>query len=1191
MINKILRLFTFTILCAAAVLLAAPEDSCIAADITVAGAYLEISDTSVSAYAVCTSSIADTAQVAAAVYNSDNSLHSVYYDRVKLISGKNSFEYNFVGFDYTKGMYAALYVWKDMNPLCKPRNFRLPNELKYGSVTIEAEDIMAEKPTHGIPISDSDASGGRAAYFTAHRWDTAAARPSSDGSDDTLYTEIDVESHSYAGDYVLWYRYKLMSSAQGSFIWYRYGDAAYARKHASQIIDGTYRWASINITLKEGINELAFNSGVPSYIDRFIITSNFNFKPVGVDDFPVFVTDEILESQWSKLWALPPVAPPKGHPRLYVTPGSMDEFKARLNSSENGWMYNKFKTRYAYEALDCTLDTALSNNYNSLTLVKIMSRALVYVVGDETDINHAKQTISYMRDFLDTVRTPDDTGDITRIRGDIMVAAAVVYDWCYDALTDDDKEYFKDKFVTIAASKEIGWPPDNMSSVASHGGEQEIFRDLLAAGIAIYDEYPIYYNLAAGRMFEEMIPAREWLRASGRFDPGNDYAECRGYSEMWAGMTLKRMGCDESIYGACTAVPLRWLIHNRMPYGAMMPSGDMYTLTRTESAYYHRNYMLTYLLGANLYGDPVLKQEFRRRFDLAYAGEEVQFWYTVFNDTDIGTDTCYDEPLAKVCDYPLSAISHKTNYQEGYDADTAFAFMNMHEVFVGDHQNIYTGDFQIYYKGLLAMNTGTYNASTQHNEGYKRRAIAGNTMLCYDPDETFVPTWSTVTVPNDGGQRTPYLDENGRSKGSVVGKLDEFEIDSDGIARNKDLVVAEDVHKYVGPNKHTPLYSYISGELTNAYSDKVEYYKRSMVFADLANDIYPAAFIVYDRMKSADASFKKTWLMHSQQKPEITDNIITIKRTDEDFDGKLTDRVLLPEAHNIEVIGGDNNEMFTVGGLLMAPKANTIEGGNYRIELSPRNENLEDEFLNVMYVSDASGNAPELRSTKVETELFVGASVYDRIVLFAKNDIVNTSFRLTVNSDFDKTYVLICDVAEGTWNISGNSESINVSSAYGENVIFAELADGTYTFTPTTASASSITYPEREVNNPGDFVIWKYTSHIDGNGSLEGNFIYQVKPTILRAGVQCVPSELMEQFGADVTYSGNRVTVTKDGKSAVIDVNVGTVAIGGVEISPLCTPFISEGAVYVAIKDFSGLLGYDFSYKTYSHMLTANIKS
>ena len=45
-------------------------------------------------------------------------------------------------------------------------------------------------------------------------------------------------------------------------------------------------------------------------------------------------------------------------------------------------------------------------------------------------------------------------GDITRQLGYAMVMGAMVYDWCYAHLTDDDKQWFVKKFKALASAKE-----------------------------------------------------------------------------------------------------------------------------------------------------------------------------------------------------------------------------------------------------------------------------------------------------------------------------------------------------------------------------------------------------------------------------------------------------------------------------------------------------------------------------------------------------------------------------------------------------------------------------------------------------------------------------------------------------------------------------------------------------------------
>src|SRR5699024_32455 len=157
-------------------------------------------------------------------------------------------------------------------------------------------------------------------------------------------------------------------------------------------------------------------------------------------------------------------------------------------------------------------------------------------------------------------------------------------------------------------------------------------------------------------------------------------------------------------------------------------------------------------------------------------------------------------------------------------------------------------------KGLLANDSGSYKGSSgkyhsPHNKYYFKRTIAHNALLVYDPDELDkypnvrdgYLTWPNV---NDGGQRWP-------NEGKPPLTLDEL--------LNKGYKRAEVLAHAIGSNKVEPDYSYLKGDLTEAYSDKVRKYARSFVFLNLKNTDHPAVLIVLDRVVVSDPNFKKYW--------------------------------------------------------------------------------------------------------------------------------------------------------------------------------------------------------------------------------------------------------------------------------------------------------------------------------------------
>ena len=86
-----------------------------------------------------------------------------------------------------------------------------------------------------------------------------------------------------------------------------------------------------------------------------------------------------------------------------------------------------------------------------------------------------------------------------------------------------------------------------------------------------------------------------------------------------------------------------------------------------------------------------------------------------------------------------------------------------------------------------------------------------------------------------------------------------------------------------------------------------------MAFFDNDNEDIPALFFVMDKITSKDKSFKKTFLLHSLQEPEVSGNTTTIKRDTDGYNGKLVNQTLYPADARIEKVGGPGKQWFVSG--------------------------------------------------------------------------------------------------------------------------------------------------------------------------------------------------------------------------------------------------------------------------------------
>src|SRR5690606_31454722 len=100
-------------------------------------------------------------------------------------------------------------------------------------------------------------------------------------------------------------------------------------------------------------------------------------------------------------------------------------------------------------------------------------------------------------------------------------------------------------------------------------------RDMLACGIATYDEKPEIYNLTAGRILAEFVPARKFFYSASYHHQGTSYGPSRFFWEMWSTILFDGMGYPD-IYGTDQGkVPYRW-IYMRRPDGQLFRDGDGY---------------------------------------------------------------------------------------------------------------------------------------------------------------------------------------------------------------------------------------------------------------------------------------------------------------------------------------------------------------------------------------------------------------------------------------------------------------------------------------------------------------------------------------------------------------------------------------------------------------------------------------
>jgi hypothetical protein len=598
----------------------------------------------------------------------------------------------------------------------------------------------------------------------------------------------------------------------------------------------------------------------------------------------------------------------------------------------------------------------------------------------------------------------------SRVTGRMMVTGAIVYDWLYPLLTVEEKRAYIAELVRLARTQECGYPPTRGGFVTTHSSETMIMRDMLSAGVAIYDEDQEMYNLSAGLFFREHLRVRNWFYQGHAYHAGDSYGPHRYSFDTFPLFIFDRLGAGNVYDSEQRFVPYLWVYTTR-PDGQRLRAGDTFK-DRTPRGQLWDSYLGT-LLTASYYNDGVLLSQFLKEGgssdDDVFDGS---IFEVLWRNTALQPKPIEGLPLTRYFGPPFGWMVART----GWGEDAVIAELKLNEYNFVNHQHLDAGAFQIYYRGALAIDSGLYQGGSSggygspHTRNYSWRTIAHNSLLIYDPAEKFS---ARADYGNDGGQRLPH----GRSEARTLDDL---------LAPENGYLTGRVLAQGFGPDIHTPDYTLLQGDLTAAYSRKVRVVNRSFVFLNLRNGRVPAALIVFDRVVSTDPSFRKYWLLHTIEEPRLDGVRAAVDRTEDGARGVLGLDVLLPVSDNADLskIGGPGKEYWVFGTNFSNDvdpayrSSCSMETGAWRIELSPKLAAAEDLFLNVMQMTDRMSPA-RLPVQRMYAEGRVGCALTDNnntwVVLLRKDSQRSIEPVTFTAPGVGRCRALIADLAPGRW--------------------------------------------------------------------------------------------------------------------------------------------------------------------------------
>ena len=716
------------------------------------------------------------------------------------------------------------------------------------------------------------------------------------------------------------------------------------------------------------------------------------------------------------------------HPRVLVNKEMLDDIRAAFDNPECGAAVAEYRALIGMET-DGSLPPAWehetgrrgNHNFDYKVLAALEARALEYLLtGDEY---YGYSAALGIMNYISTLDIKWIHSDQCREYGITMYYAALIYDWCYDLMTDDDRRRIRigvehrlcrgksgmpERATAGGVKLEVGFPPFGQGCVSGHGTEMQLLRDFLAYSIAVYDEMPGWWNYVEARLENEYLPVREVFYASGLYPQGMScYAPYRFVGDLWSACINKALFGDIIFPEADMRRVVRSFLANETVDGGMFTSGD-----GTGAKLFG---VIGYcaILSAYLFGDRTARaaalylKSGITVFDYSYVSISPTLSLIASSGGVSAADDRHEGIglIHKNRGYTNQYIS-----RTGWSDDATVVLTKAGGRYTDNHEHLDAGHFQIYHKGYLTSHAGVYRGYGSDNHYYYHIASIGHNV-----PRVYNPAHRDPELKYDGNgrpvNRQAYWYSGGQTRIGESRDLDSWHSESYIFGETPVMQSRYDDGK--------PAFTYTSNEITRAYpSDTVSYLRRVMLTSYKTNGDTPMTLFIFDRIESVDKSFKKTFTLQiiSSEEPTVCGNNVTTANGE----GKLSLTAITDST--VEAIGGVGRNYLINGVQCDCPGEPTSTWG--RIEISPIGERITDHMLNVITVGDRDKDAPKAQAVECKRGA-VGAYVAGNAAIFR-------TYREDVGQKIEFTlpapaYTYFSGLNEGEWGVFEDSGKLVAS--------------------------------------------------------------------------------------------------------------------------------------------------------------------
>lgn len=315
-----------------------------------------------------------------------------------------------------------------------------------------------------------------------------------------------------------------------------------------------------------------------------------------------------------------------------------------------------------------------------------------------------------------------------------------------------------------------------------------------------------------------------------------------------------------------------------------------------------------------LYGDGRMQHYFRegRQRPLCGSPYDGMYWDLLFHDDDLEPVSPELDPAATYFSGP-GLVSMRTDWSN----DAAFGVLIAGEGISRRYED--AGSFLIHRRTDVFPHGGARirnNPDNAKHHWYHIRSISKNTIKVFDPDECLSIDENSERGPLHTGP--PLVDSD-----NMGGQMFEMSIAAEDL--EYPTWFTEQPSRTSNPTHPLGLYetanivrfehvegdwSYAAADATAAYTRKIDFFEREFLF------LRPSTFVIFDRVRTADPSLRKVWVVHTVDEPAsgctLSDSDLGMRAWDDCSTIEIPDPenvtyldALLPSSNRVEARGGD----------------------------------------------------------------------------------------------------------------------------------------------------------------------------------------------------------------------------------------------------------------------------------------------